>query len=230
MNEIVTSISNEFTLTRYLYDVNKVIISLHNSIIMRNYDESCFWAYELYFSGFDCTVFEILEKTSISLYTKNHPKLIRFVVKKCASVVHNDESIAILIANITMKNPEIKESEKTKFISLRHDSIKQYLTKEPMELDKKNHQFLVQVCKYRVMGNLSFEELNIFRNDWISPASKSKVWARRIIGYNGIINENGSVLFTNEDDEEAFNDRYNYEVEEQSVIIENNCLGVTPLQ
>lgn len=47
--------------TRYLYIKNDVVWSLFHSIVWRDIEQSLFWAYELYHSGFQEEVFELMQ-------------------------------------------------------------------------------------------------------------------------------------------------------------------------
>jgi hypothetical protein len=48
--------------TRYLYFKTEVINSLHWSLLEHQYEESLFWAYEIYFSGFQDEIFSFFHE------------------------------------------------------------------------------------------------------------------------------------------------------------------------
>jgi len=212
-------------LTRYLYDKTKVEISLKNAIQKHYYQESNFWAYELYFSGFKSTVVDILNEIYTTKFSINHPKLGRYIEIKKKKSKDDPELIATIIKNLTMKNPEIKENEGVKFVNVKRYHIEPFMTKEPHDLPlKTSWKFLRQVCRYRVLGNVVKEDILHYVYNWLNLAAKSPIWFERIIEYKGEI-KNNKVVFYNEDYEEDFYDRFGYEPDEQPLEIQMNCIG-----
>ena len=65
--------------TRYLYNKTEVKQSLFISLLQRNLDEAMFWAYELYFSGFDTDVFDYIINVYREAYSVLNPKLVLFI-------------------------------------------------------------------------------------------------------------------------------------------------------
>ena len=52
-------------------------------------------------------------------------------------------------------------------------------------------------------------------------ASKSPLWEKRIEDCNGVVDlEKNTVFFQNENDEELFYSKWNFEIDEQSVVIQ----------
>jgi hypothetical protein len=52
-------------------------------------------------------------------------------------------------------------------------------------------------------------------------ASKSPLWEKRIEDCNGVVDlEKNTVFFQNENDEELFYNKWNFEIDEQSVVIQ----------
>lgn len=207
-------------LTRYLYDKAKVEVSLRVAIKNHYYKEANFWAYELYFSGFQTTVLDILYEIYTTLFSENHPKLGRYIQMK--KTTNNPELIATIIKNLTMKNPEIKETPNTKFVNVKRHHIEPFMTKQHEDLPL--HTFLQQVCEYRVVGKATETEIVTFRRNWLDVSVLSPIWMERMIQYNGHI-EDDKVVFDNEDDYELFYDKYDYEPDEQSLEIQMNCIG-----
>lgn len=62
-------------MTRYLYDYTHVKQSLIWALLDRQRDESLFWTYELYFSGFCEETFQLLWETYVNLYQELNPDL-----------------------------------------------------------------------------------------------------------------------------------------------------------
>ena len=73
--------SDKFTLTRYLYSKKEVEQSMILSLLEHTSDEALFWAYELYYSGFDTYVFKFVLKTFNLFYKKENTQLESFIVE-----------------------------------------------------------------------------------------------------------------------------------------------------
>jgi hypothetical protein len=69
-------------LTRYLYSKEETEISLLMSLLDHEKDEAMYWAYELYYSGFNEEVFTFLYQIYDCCYESVHPKLREFIYKK----------------------------------------------------------------------------------------------------------------------------------------------------
>jgi hypothetical protein len=205
-------------LTRYLYIKSKVEVSLKDAIQKHYYKDAVFWAYELYFSGFQKDVLDILENIYQTMFSKNHPKLGRYIKMKKA--IETPELIATIIKNLTMKNPEIKETTGVKFVNVKRHHIEPFMTKECLIVWKT----MREQCEYGVVGKATKEEIINFREHWIDFAVKSPIWLERVLEYNGQI-DNGKVVFEYNNDEEEFYSRFGYELDEQPLIIQMNCIG-----
>ena len=67
--------------TRYLYLKDEVKISLLTSLIDKN-EGSIFWAYELYYSGFENELFDLLWKIYFNFYYTLNPSFQQYFIKK----------------------------------------------------------------------------------------------------------------------------------------------------
>ena len=179
----------------------------------KDYDESLFWAYELYFSGFQQDVLDCLEEIYARDFKENHHKLGIYINKKIVELEGKPELVATIIKNLTMKCGDLLESPKSKFVNVKEHHITRYYTREPMEGVLK-WKFLKEVCLYGVSGK--GEEMV---EDWLVYARQTPIWQERLAEYNGLI------VFDDEDNEEAFYDRYDYEFDEQSLEIKRKCLA-----
>ena len=94
---------------------------------------------------------------------------------------------------------------------------------------------LKTACKYETRKDMrSFLEYEsddemgqskLHRDNWLYFASFSPIWAERISKYHGTANdEDQTIDFANEDDEEEFYEKYNYEVDEQSLELQNKIM------
>jgi hypothetical protein len=208
-------------LTRYLYEKTLVEASLRTAILIRrSYDEACFWAYELYFSGFEKEVLSLLIKIYVELFKENHPNLGIYIRKKSAELNGKPELIATVIKNLTMKSPSNKEAQGVKFVNVKPYHINPFMTKEP-----KGHcwKFLREVCLYGVLGNSSME-ITGWRENWMVHAMGSPVWSKRMIEYGGYA-KGSKIVFENPEREEEFWDKYDYEPDEQPAEIRVKCIG-----
>jgi hypothetical protein len=199
-------------LTRYLYDKAKVEETLYHAILKRDYHQSAFWAYELYFSGFEEEVREQLNKTYDQIFQPNHPKLGLYFQKKQAELKGKPELIATLLKNL-MKNPDVPETPGVKFVNVKPHHIESFRTKEP---EGPRWKFLREVCLYGVLGECSQEYRMKWRDDWFSYVLQTPIWRERMNGY-----ENWT-----EDEKEEFHNRWNYEPDEQPEEIQNRCVGI----
>jgi hypothetical protein len=213
----------DFVLTRYLYDKEKVKSSLSSSILKKKYNESCFWAYELYFSGFQKETLDQLWNIYKDRFSKNHPKLGIYIHKKYNECHEQPELIATILKNLTMKNPDVHETQGVKFVNVKAHHIQSFRTKENPIPDSPWKTLRLN-CLYGVIGNGSKERLHQFRENWLFYAMKSPYWFSLIESYGGKVVHN-KVVFDDEDKEEEFYNRYNYEPDEQPLDIQYKCIG-----
>ncbi len=207
-------------LTRYLYDKAKVEITLYHAILQRDFIQAAFWAYELYFSGFEEQVIEQLNRVYDQIFKPNHPKLGLYFKKKQAELNGKPELIATLLKNL-MKNPDVPESPGVKFINVKPHHIESFRTKEP---EGPRWKFLREVCLYGVLGDCSQEDRLKYRQDWISCVVQTTIWRERMKEYGHLTND--VFVFTNEDKEEEFYNKWNYEPDEQPAEIQVRCIGI----
>lgn len=191
-------------LTRYLYDKAKVEETLYHAILERDYPQSAFWAYELYFSGFEKEVVDQLHHMYHTRFEKNRPKLGIYLQKKQAELEGKPELIATIIKNL-MKNPDVPEIPDVKFVNVKPHHIESFRTKEP---EGPGWKFLREVCLYGVLGECSPEDIHSYRREWISHGGP--IWQQRFAEY----------------DEDTFYDRFNYEPDEQPIEIQIKCMGI----
>jgi hypothetical protein len=206
-------------LTRYLYDKAKVETTLYHAILQRDYPQSAFWAYELYFSGFEEEVVEQLNKIYRDRFEKNHRKLGLYFQKKQAELKGNPELIATLLKNL-MKNPDVPETPGVKFINVKPHHIESFMTKEPKG---PRWKFLREVCLYGVLGECSQEYRMIYFRNWIVGVYQTPIWRERLKEYGKWLED--TFIFSDEDKEEEFYNQWNYEPDEQPKEIQDRCIG-----
>ena len=214
------------TLTRYLYNKSSVVLSLRNAIHDAAYESAVFWAYELYYSGFQKETINILLDIYKKRFSVNHPKLGLYIRKKLAQI--KDETLATIVKNLTMKRPDLMETADVKFVNVKAYHIEPYKTLDPTHCVK--WKYLQTACKYAVCKEKLQKSdidirLSIFREKWLYEASFSPIWMERIHQVGGVVEE-GYIKFPTEDDEEAFYDQYGFEPDEQPLEIQTKCMGI----
>ena len=221
-------------LTRYLYNKANVIVSFEQSILANEYESALFWGYELYFSGFQSNSINILFDIYENIYSKNHPKLGVFIKRKWQESSGNDDTVlATIIKNVSMKNPDTIEQTNI-FCIVPEIEIAKYRTIEPNTNSREPiWKFLRTVCEKQVFCETltkkkSAQLLTIFRENekWLFAASGSPIWKTRILKFGGKIDKRKKVVTFTEEMQEAFYDTFNYEPDEQPLIIQKKCLGI----
>ena len=232
-------------LTRYLYIKEEVMISLMLSILEKNREESLFWAYELYWSGFQEELLEYLMSIYRGLFEPLNPRMKRFLEKQI-DAWKNDSGkhyiIGTIIRNLShqgrnyqidsfvLKTDPVSDSkikDAQFYIEMEEKDVKIYETVE-VEEGKSPRFILGTACKYATRKNCNEVFGSIHRNSshfdikrmstmaWEYYASFSKIWRDRIDDFGGFIDvENRKVVF-HDDDIDDFYDVYGYEPDEQS--------------
>jgi hypothetical protein len=63
-------------------------------------------------------------------------------------------------------------------------------------------------------------------NDWLYHASGSPIWKNRILLHKGeICHDSKKIIFTDEDHEEQFHNKYDYEIDEQPSELRDKLFG-----
>ena len=78
---IMNSNTNSIVLTRFLYIKDEVEIALLMSILQKKKD-SLFWAYELYFSGFEKEIFELIWTIYYDFFATLNPLFEKYIMEK----------------------------------------------------------------------------------------------------------------------------------------------------
>jgi hypothetical protein len=228
---------SELVFTRYLYNKELVLESLENAILQGLYEESLFWAYEIYFSGFENEVFqkcfEIFE-----IHYPNYKKLEKYLRRKEREWISScenskkDEVVAIVLKNMCSRKRDINIEEPIRemYIIIHPYEIEHFRTltlKHPWET-------LPTLCIYKLRTTrISSEEeihrnLEILRYQWLFYASAyTPIWKSRVLEYRGEIDIlEKTVIFENDDSSEAFYEKYGFEPDEQSLETQKHCLGL----
>jgi hypothetical protein len=230
-------VDNPITLTRYLYIKEEVLVSLALSIFEKKKEEALFWAYELYYSGFQDLVMEYVNSIYNEMFKAHNPKLGKFISARIAEWREDNSKancLGTIVVNlcdpvrkfnvdgfITRNFPPPSKTPDIAFYVMFDDASKydQLTGVIPRKV-------LERACLYssRKNGNEVFgcthaelpaDQLkgSLFYN-WLYYASFSPIWNERISKHRGIVcHETKTVNF---DDLEEFYDIYGYEPDEQS--------------
>tara|TARA_B100001769_G_scaffold269134_1_gene258555 strand:- start:1339 stop:2550 length:1212 start_codon:yes stop_codon:yes gene_type:complete len=90
----ILTYNKEYILTRYLYAKDEVEIMLLSAILTKNIEESYYWCFELYYSGFILS--DLIWKIYYDFYFDKNPKLEIFIRKKLSTDVSIDTYIHII--------------------------------------------------------------------------------------------------------------------------------------
>ena len=229
-----------FTLTRYLYIKEDVMISLIISVFEKKYDQSLFWSSELYYSGYENEIALFIVSLYDNFFRSNNPKLQSLVYILKTS---NDfQKIPIILKNLTAKPrkftlqdfvqrnpyPNIKqdayEKETKLIIRAPIDDYKKYAVLD----NTKTYNILKKACKYSTVklwghvfqcsyiNNTHTEIMKKHRENWDYYASFCPLWEKRIKDNGGIIDHKKECVNFSDEYFDLFHDKYNYEIDEQS--------------
>lgn len=74
--------NNEIIFTRYLYIKQEVTISLFTCVLERKEEKALFWAFELFYSGFEKELFQTIWKIYYDLFHTLNPSYYAYIIKK----------------------------------------------------------------------------------------------------------------------------------------------------
>ena len=236
------------TYTRYLYNFDDVTKSFIISVLNKDLEQSYFWAFEMYYSGFTDNIF----KTCLFLYKNTY--VFRKALNEKFEFEYqqwklNDDPIhlATIIKNLINQNISITRFIKTflkykkvkdeprkapsmKFLYASRGEITEY--ENVSFISGHNYRLLKFNAKYQVRrefdelfkpSNNSVDELC---ENWLYHASHSPIWLKRIHSCNGEVNhETKQVNFASSLYEDDFHNSYDFEPDEQSLDVQNTLVG-----
>lgn len=246
-----------FVLTRFLYIKEEVLMSLLISVFEKDYDQSLFWASELYYSGYQEELIQYIDSIYCTFFRSQNPKLNRIMkygVKNYHKGIHMAASLLLNLTskkrNYTLKDfvvenfdPEINQGAREKETNLLIFS--QIPQAEKYKFDNmsnlKNRKVLLNCCKYStykkwsnifdciLFTKIDQKELYIkHTHNWLYYASYCPIWSKRIEEHCGYVDyENEKVCFQNDDWFEEFHEKYEYELEEQKLEVQSKMLHVS---
>jgi len=237
--------------TRYLYSKEDVIHSLFIALLDKNCDEALFWAYELYYSGFQHETLDKLLNFYNEIYEKYNSRMFtNFIMKQYNSwnTTNEDCIVGTIVWNLCYSNYDLSNfvefyfkckiinnkdtSKKTKRLRLimKNNDIEIYKTIK--HYDGFGSKVLPQVCRYKVHREVStlykttyIDFINEFHYHWLYYASFSPIWKGRLSKYNYRICDETKSIVMNDDNEDEFYSLYSYTPDEQSLEMQNQILG-----
>ena len=101
--------AQKFIFTRYLYIKDEVKLTLLTSILNKS-EKSIFWAYELYYSGFEIELFDLLWKIYFDFYYTLNPAFYIYFAKKqkewrklVKESVEKNKIISTIVSNLLIR-------------------------------------------------------------------------------------------------------------------------------
>uniref|UniRef100_A0A6C0HY96 Uncharacterized protein n=1 Tax=viral metagenome TaxID=1070528 RepID=A0A6C0HY96_9ZZZZ len=217
-------------LTRYLYSKSAVIASLKTAIQEGDKNKALFWAYELYRSGFQTEVIQLL----FSIFDESYYKFknLRKCIQKKYEKWKEDYKeyptfVGTFVINMIARNHMLQDlkPESNNVISIVCANVDEFDTK-PIE---KPSKYLQLCCKYPTVGG---DSDNIFchtrsQTQWIYYASFSPIWNMRLQKYGAKVDHLlKDVVFDDDDQFEVFMEKFGFEPDEQPLSIQKYCLGI----
>lgn len=239
---------NTIIFTRYLYSKIDVKQSMLLALLERQTDEALFWAYELYYSGFQHDCFDFVINIYEELYSLDNPGL-RAPIQKLIDSWTDDENLdwnlGTIIITLASRNYSLNSFIKGYFdlecvdqkkivsknnlvIHLKEKDIQKYKTVEV----ERPWQYLRTACKYAIRKETNdlFKYVTVnkadFRDHWLYYSRETPFWVDKIAACDGEIDdEKKQIVFPDEDLEEQFYDAWNIEPDEQPLEIIERCIG-----
>ena len=157
--------------TRYLYYKNHVVLSLLKSLLEQEIKKAIFWAYELYFSGFQTELFSIiLIIYNIFYESENSEKMTTFIESKIEEWKNNKfkhHLVATIIHTMAycrrvtvdeIKDNIVKNKKITVFILYNSKDIEEYKTKK-VTSSLRQYRILQEACLYATDKDVSISIL-----------------------------------------------------------------------
>jgi len=234
--------------------------SLLIALLNKNIDESLFWAFELYYSGFHFECIPYLNDIFEKLYQISNENLNQFVEKMTTLWNENtvETELPLLLGSyvctlcIRPYNLLLFANEylKVKCDKLITETIQTPLVVEFQEKDLEPYKTIIldnptkvlqQACRFALHKNVNelFEIIlpqqeyivNIFNLEWMYYAYRSPIWQMRMDEYGGVPNdEKKTIHFPDDDLYEEFAEKWYYDPDEQEDDIKNKLIGVASNQ
>lgn len=176
MNE---NTNTNFEFTRYLYEKEEVKIALQTSILDKKIEEALFWAYELFYSGFTCELYEVFWKTYYNFYATMNPSFEKYLLNNLSSSysLTNDEKGEKIVASV-INNFIIRPY--TTDIFILQQIVKQY----EFEYCKQDNEELVNLLATEDYLMIAYFILNACEESYLSEIYISMIEYFENLGLN----------------------------------------------
>uniref|UniRef100_A0A6C0LKQ3 Uncharacterized protein n=1 Tax=viral metagenome TaxID=1070528 RepID=A0A6C0LKQ3_9ZZZZ len=95
--------NSEFKFTRYLYEVEEVIINLNIEILKKNSEKALWWAFELFYSGYKIQLTYELWYIYYNYFATSNPKFETYLLTKINTEINDPTVLASIINNFTIR-------------------------------------------------------------------------------------------------------------------------------
>jgi hypothetical protein len=234
--------------TRYLYSKIDVKQSLLLALLEHQLDESMFWAYELYYSGFQKDCLDYVINIYEEIYSFDNPGLRNHFQKIINLWTENnslDWYLGTIVMTLVSRNYTLKhfmksyfnfdcieqlksESKNNLVIYLKEHDIEKYQT---ITVDRP-WKLLRIACKYSIRkeANDLFKFIKVsreeFQDHWLYYCKETPFWVDKIIECDGQVNDDTrDIVFSNTYLEESFYNQWNLEPDEQPLDVIEKCIG-----
>ncbi len=246
--EVETNDYSTIIFTRYLYLKTEVKQSLFISLLDHTCDEALFWAYELYYSGYQKEVFDYVMNLYDWLYHEDNPKIKKYIKGVWDEWIENQThdwllgSVVSTLCGLHYRltdfiksyfnvntTPENKDKPSLSlFVRFSKKDITQYET-----VNTPPRLYLQTACRYathKEVNQLFKTEPKQFRKEyrqqWEYFAYRCPFWNDIITEYKGIVHhENKTIDFASTDDMEAFYDKWGIDPDEQPLAVQSKSMG-----
>jgi len=241
--------SNELILTRFLYNKDHVKYSLLVTLIQHNEQESLFWGYELYFSGFQEELIDFIMVLYQKYYYFYNKKLLSFILTKInawrmdISLFWN---IGSILSTLAKRNGKLEPFWSTHFtfpppyfvplsikakinVHLHYKDVSHLLTVPITPPWKYLRTIRLYPLHVFPLFTSSYNIIDIYHTmySWLFFASKSPIWKERISLYQGIVIDTLSqkITFDNDDVLEDFSQLWEFDVDELPLHSKQSLFG-----
>ena len=201
------------------------------SLILNKMDE------EKYVKILELVIEFFVQEQKLKIDIKRDIKEYKKIVKLNNIKIHNKK--IVLLSRIihyfgVLKNVKLG---KKLYVHIEEEDIVMY---DPIDAILDNNKFLPykilpNACVYNIdsknylsLFHLKRDNYNIelsYRDNWLYYASYSPLWKKRILKYNGVIdNKERKITFLNEDDAEMFYNEFGYEPDEQKIEVQQKII------
>ena len=200
-----------FKFTRYLYEVWDVRSALTTSLLDKN-DDALFWAFELFYSGFDAK--DCLYTIYKRFFAEQHPLLEKHFQREFDAKLLGGLVSTMLISRKTGANRLFVE----------FDDVAKYETATVKPAYRTLKKLVLPSIRHESLFTIEREGLKeAFLNNWLYHAAFAPIWRERLRGKVRV--ENRRIVFCTDEDEEAFYEDYGFEPDEQSKEIQERHVG-----